>query len=218
MFNYEELKTRHRAERDAYPQSLSLRVHRALSWLDRAEQETADADARFMFLWVAFNAAYANNLEDRQNTGEQKLFNEFLGRLIDADKEQQLYALLWDRYAGDVRLFVDNQFVYRDFWDAQTGIIGEDVWQQNFAKSKAAFNKAMASMNTKAMLGILFQRLYVLRNQLIHGGATWNGKVNRPQVESGTAILGDIVPVVIHLMMNQPNQVWGDPIYPVVEV
>ena len=73
-------------------------------------------------------------------------------------------------------------------------------------------------MNTKAMLGILFQRLYVLRNQLIHGGATWNGKVNRPQVESGTAILGDIVPVVIHLMMNQPNQVWGDPIYPVVEV
>mgnify|MGYP006209167631 FL=1 len=68
------------------------------------------------------------------------------------------------------------------------------------------------------MLGILFQRLYVLRNQLIHGGATWNGKVNRSQVESGTAILGDIVPVVIHLMMKQPNQIWGDPIYPVVEV
>jgi hypothetical protein len=218
MFSYKELKDIHRETREGFPESLSLRTHRALSWLDRAERETEDADARFIFLWVAFNAAYANNLEDRQDAGEQQLFNEFLGRLIDSDKEQQLYALLWDRYAGDVRLFVDNQFVYRDFWDAQTGVIDEDVWQVRFAKSKAAFNKAMAGMNTKAMLGILFQRLYVLRNQLIHGGATWNGKVNRSQVESGTAILGDIVPVVIHLMMKQPNQIWGDPIYPVVEV
>jgi hypothetical protein len=30
--DYERLKTRHRAERDAYPPNLSLRVHRALSW------------------------------------------------------------------------------------------------------------------------------------------------------------------------------------------
>jgi len=218
LFSYEELKARHRAERDDYPQSLSLRVHRALSWLDRAERETEDADARFIFLWVAFNAAYANNLEDRQNIGEQRLFSEFLGKLADSDKDQQLYMLLWDRYAKDIRAFVDNQFVYKHFWDFQNGLMTEEQWQESFDKSKKAFAASLGKkMDTKTMLSILFQRLYVLRNQLVHGGATWNGKVNRSQVESGAAILQDIVSVVINLMMNNPNQTWGDPIYPVVE-
>ena len=33
-----ELKERQRAERDGHSEGLALRVHRALSWLDRAEQ------------------------------------------------------------------------------------------------------------------------------------------------------------------------------------
>ena len=46
--NYITLKERHRAERDDYPQSTSLRLHRALSWLDRAEQCEDDPDAQFI--------------------------------------------------------------------------------------------------------------------------------------------------------------------------
>ena len=38
---------------------LSLRLHRALSWLNRAEQLADDPDSQFIFLWIAFNAAYA---------------------------------------------------------------------------------------------------------------------------------------------------------------
>lgn len=37
MMNYEPLKTRHRAEREEWPENLGLRVHWALSWLDRME-------------------------------------------------------------------------------------------------------------------------------------------------------------------------------------
>ena len=33
MANYETLKARQRLERDRYPENLSIRVHRALSWL-----------------------------------------------------------------------------------------------------------------------------------------------------------------------------------------
>ena len=60
--SHENLKTRQRETRDKFPEALSLRVHRALSWLDRAEKETEDIDAKFIFLWVAFNAAYANEI------------------------------------------------------------------------------------------------------------------------------------------------------------
>ncbi|WP_425067816.1 hypothetical protein [Reyranella sp.] len=35
----------------------------------------------------------------------------------------------------------------------------------------------------------ILDRLYVLRNQLLHGGATWNSSVNRSQVRDGAAVL-----------------------------
>jgi hypothetical protein len=40
------LKQRHRRERKALPVNLNLRVHRALSWLGRADSEQDDPDAR----------------------------------------------------------------------------------------------------------------------------------------------------------------------------
>lgn len=55
--SYERLKQRHRAERDGHHENLTLRVHRSLSWLNRAEQ-AEDLDGQFIFLWIAFNAAY----------------------------------------------------------------------------------------------------------------------------------------------------------------
>ena len=44
---------------------------------------------------------------------------------------------------------------------------------------------------------MLFDRLYVLRNQLVHGGATWNSSVNRGQVKAGAEILAFLVPVFV---------------------
>ena len=52
----------------------------------------------------------------------------------------------------------------------------------------------------------------------MHGGATWGSGVNRSQVKDGANILGQVVPVIIHLMMEHPKKDWGEPCYPVVEV
>jgi hypothetical protein len=59
---YSQLKQRHRAERAHYPHHVSLRVARMLSWLYRAESCQNNPDGQFVFLWVAFNAAYAQEL------------------------------------------------------------------------------------------------------------------------------------------------------------
>ena len=56
----------------------------------------------------------------------------------------------------------------------------------------------------------------MLRNQLVHGGATWNSGVNRAQVRDGAAILSVLMPVFVDLMMDNPNADWGRPFYPVV--
>lgn len=50
--SYQELKQRHRQERDAQHSNLRLRVHRALSWLDRAEQvKLRGGQPRPLFRW-----------------------------------------------------------------------------------------------------------------------------------------------------------------------
>ena len=64
---------------------------------------------------------------------------------------------------------------------------------------------------------MLCNRLYTLRNQLIHGGATWNSAINRNQVRDGVRILSWLLPIFIDLMMDAPDADWGGLHYPVVD-
>ena len=215
--NFQQLKARQRATRDQFPESLGLRVHRALSWLNRAEQESEDHYAKSIFLWVAFNAAYANEIPNRQNFSERKLFQGFLGRLIDSDADQLLYELVWDQFSGAIRLLIDNKYVFQPFWDFHNGQKTEEAWQLAFKRSKSSALRALGREDTRKVMGIMFDRLYTLRNQLLHGGATWNSKINRSQISQGAEIMGQVVPTVIHLMMDDYQRVWGDACYPVVD-
>jgi len=216
-YTFEHLKAIQRQKRDAFQEALSLRTHRALSWLHRAEQEEDDEDARFIFLWIAFNAAYANEIHNRQDFSEKRLLLSFLNRLIEADKDDLIYKAVWEHFPKSIRLLLGNKYVFQPFWEYQNGRMEEQHWLELFERSKYAANRALGRMDTKKVLAIVFDRLYVLRNQIVHGGSTWNSGVNRSQVSDSAKILGFIVPIVIHLMMENAHQGWGDPCYPVVE-
>ena len=211
-----ELKARQRAERDAYPPGLTMRVHRALSWLDRAEQ-CEDDDGRFIFLWIAFNAAYANDLGDGDRLYEKQAFGQFLDKLIELDAQDVLYKLIWNEFPGSIRVLLKNHYVFEPFWEFHRGNIAEDEWQAQFDRANRGAFKALTEHRTGAVLSIVLSRMYTLRNQLIHGGATWNSAVNREQLRDCTAFLGKLVPFVIHLMMDHPETLWGDACYPVVD-
>ena len=49
----------------------------------------------------------------------------------------------------------------------------------------------------------------------VSGGATWYSAVNRRQVGDAATILWFIVPMLVYLMLEHPNQGWGRPCYPV---
>jgi len=95
---YQQLKERQRAERGDWPENLGLRVHRALSWLDRAEQfeEQEDVDGQFIFLWIAFNAAYATDIDEKYRDSEQQTFRGFLDMLTQLDAGSRRFdGLVW---------------------------------------------------------------------------------------------------------------------------
>ena len=214
---FASLKERQRRERHGYPDNIGLRIHRALSWLDRAEQCGDDNDARFVFLWIAFNAAYANEIDDRGLFTERALFRNFIGRLVKLDRNRLLFDLVWSEFSSSIRVLLNNRYVFGPFWDFHNGRINQAEWKSRFSKAKAAANKALSANDTESLLANLFSRLYVLRNQIIHGGATWNSSTNREQVRDCTNILAKIVPFIILIMMDNPKVLWGDPCYPVVD-
>ena len=216
LLSYKTLKAMHRAERSGYTDDLSLRMHRALSWLGRSEGEVEDDDCRFLFLWIAFNAAYAREFDGRRGFSERRLLVRFLGRLIESDDHNLIYDAVWHSYSNSIRVFLDNQFVFQPYWDYHAGRIAEEDWIEKFQRSKGAVSRSLGRQNTRKLLAIVFDRLYTLRNQLVHGGSTWNSRVNRGQLNEGVKILGLLVPLMIFLMMYRSYQDWGEPCYPVM--
>lgn len=216
------LKAKQRSIRDGFPKGagMGLRVHRTISWIGRAESEVAQADddARFIFLWIAFNAAYADEREFQSIApGERQSFKNYFGKLVRLDTERQIYNALWNRFSGPVRLLLKNKYVFNPFWQHHNGIEGFEDWRDRFRVSDRKFRRVFQSGDTVMVLSFVFDRLYVLRNQLVHGGSTWNSSVNRDQVRAGAEILGFLMPVFVDIMMDNPHEDWGQPFYPVVE-
>lgn len=215
--SHENLKAKQREIRDAFPDNLGLRIHRALSWLKRAEMELDDCDGAFIFYWIAFNAAYAKDKMEEIATGERSAFDEYFEKLIAVDIDHAIYSAIWERFSGSIRLLLDNRHVFQPFWSHHNQLPGYDDWEDRFERSKGKIRISLGEMDTKVILSTLFDRLYVLRNQLVHGGATWNSKVNRSQVQDGARILAFLVPLFIDLMMDNPEVSWGAPYYPVID-
>jgi hypothetical protein len=197
-------------------QDLSLRVHRALSWLGRAEQETArdDPDASFIFHWIAFNAAYADDLPEYDSPSEKKAFEKYFERLMIADKHREIYGAIVENFPGEISTLLKNRYVFGPFWSAQSKRTQSEDWSRQFDRLKTTTEADLDKQHTTRVLVEIFLRLNVLRNQLIHGGATWRGRVNREQVRDGALILGFLVPLFVELMMESPTAEWGLPRYP----
>ena len=217
MSSYALLKDHHRAIRDGMPKALNMRIHRALSWLNRAEQCENDPDGRFIFLWIAFNSAYAQELPREQRLSTALTFTDFLGRLHREDVDGHLDWLVWKEFSGPIRVLLDNPYVFESFWAYHRGHMSEDSWKERFERGKQRANQLLASGNTPDLLALVLQRIYTVRNQLMHGGATWNGSVNRAQLQDCCNIMGKLVPVIIAIMLGSTETEWGETCYPVVE-
>ena len=209
------LKTRHREVVERHTEPSRVRLHRAISWLGRAESETHDDDARFIFQWIAFNAAYARELGFE--TPERDRLRDFFALACSADAGGQLHRALFDRFSGSIRTLIENKFVFEPFWRALREHDSSDRWRVQFDGGRKAAMSSLLAGDCPAVLGIVFDRLYVLRNQLVHGGATWNSSVNRAQVRDGTAILAALLPILIETMLDHPELEFGSVLYPVLE-
>lgn len=212
------------------------RVRRARSWLKRSKRcvrdrqkaantqdETALYCEQFIFLWIAFNAAYGQEPFGSQATvkerKERDKFKSFLSRVVELDEDRIIYHALWNKYSGPVRTLIENKWVYCVFWDWVRGHPNGIGWEEQFAKEKKACFTYLGNCNVSAVLSIVFDRLYQLRNQILHGGTTFAKTWGRPQMKQCCEIMATLVPAIIGIMESNietdpDSKIWGDVAYP----
>lgn len=167
--------------KQSYPEPFRLRMHRALSWLGKAEASLDDWDSQFIALWIAFNAAYAKEPVQGYAASDRDEFRQFIQTICRLDEEHWIYDLVWHTFSGSFKALLDNRYAFRPFWDYHNGYISESAWQEQFASARKKAHSALANKDTDTILAIVFDRLYTIRNQLVHGGATYASSINRQQ-------------------------------------
>lgn len=212
-----ELHTLFKARRESedFTSALRVRLHRAVSWVKSAEKYEQDEDIAFSSYWIAFNACYAQNGISRDETERHKL-KQFLNKLIQHDTEQHIYHCLWYNYSDYIRGLVNNHYLFPLFWESLHN--PKIDWKPRFEHSKKQAFQALANNETQYLLGIAFDRLYTLRNQIIHGGATYQSSINRQQLRDSVAFMKNIMPFIIQIIIENPAVDWGKIFYPPVEV
>ena len=178
-----------------------------------------DRDTAFLLYWIAFNAAYAKEEKPRS---EQDAFRKFFKTLVRLDGRRAVHDEICRRFDARIRKVVDNVFLFEPFWEkAKDRAEGADAepdaeWNRDFRTESERVREALADPaqgDPLTVLVTLFRRLYTLRNQLVHGGATWGGRLNRYSVESGEEILGVVMPIFLRIMRENPDENWGAPPY-----
>lgn len=218
MSQFDYLREKLRRLRDQNPADLNLRSHRAVTWLCRSDEVfDTDPDAAFIFAWISFNAAYARDLGNDPSGPARSIFQDFFASLVAADPNGRIAHELWYQHEGLIARLLDNRFIFSPFWRFHNGDASFSDWQERFDRAKEIAREAIERENTPLVLSIIFDRLYVLRNQLIHGGATWGSWVNRSQVTDGTEILHCLMPIFINTMISATDRDWGTAHYPVIE-
>ena len=203
------------------------RLQRSKSWLERASSEP-DIDTKYILLWVAFNAAYALERnaakeelsEDGGDPADWKLRKRFFEILANV-RSRQIHTTIRGQLWNPTTNIMKNEYVFWGFWESLTDAHFD--WRNWRFKSKFEYDKdeVMRRLmragveNTSYVLQRVFDRLAVLRNQLMHGCATQQGWLNRRQVVDGTRILEVLVPLFVSIMEDEPQQAWGKISYPV---
>ncbi len=185
------------------------RLRRALSWLGRAERTTEDeTDERFLFLWIAFNAAYVPNRAQRSSSDtEFQLSLGFLRRILELDQYRLLEHLMEQHLGDSISLLVGNPYVFEPFWS------GDRSWKMLFSRDNAKLQEAFRRRQVVQCFYLVLKRLHVLRNQIVHGGSTHASEYNRSQLRDGARIMARLAPAVLGIMLDHlekhPDRGWA---------
>jgi len=121
---------------------------------------------------------------------------------------------------------LENEWIYEPYWQYIRGMSESENWCGRFQSDNEKVHEAISQVDQKirlidrvsktrengakakkdyvdGMITILtevFMRLYTLRNQIFHGGITFETGLGRKQIKDGSFMMSKLVPTILDIM------------------
>ena len=189
-----------------------IRFHRACSWIAPVEQNAAneDHDLGLISLWIAFNSLYGQwDQQKREPKPDRESSRKFIDRILELDHDEVVANALKE-HKRLVMSLLEDEYLSGYFW------------QEPSAKRAGQSKKAMYDARTWYMerrwvliLDRLLERVYLMRCQLVHGAATYGGKLNRSSLRRCVMMMQRLLPAFLLVLADHgADEDWGPMCYP----
>lgn len=225
--------TKDRTANEQTHEGIRIRLHRCLSWMDAAERIEAGshalpapddpraptrdvADATLVTRWVAFNSLYGRWDPERCETvRDGTAWREFTKRLIDLDRAHgEPVGELLRANRGLLERLVEDEFLRRHFWTSSDGV---PTPRGPSRRDRDGLRERLRDGRTTAALDLTIDRVYFLRCQLVHGGASFGSRHNRTAVGYANRFMCLFLPTAAQLIIEHGwDGDWDEICYPPV--
>ena len=194
------------------------RVERMNTWIELAEAALYE-HVRFVFYWIAYEAAYQNENSGLPD-GEER--QEFHDRLVRHDRGKLQGVLHVQR--SNVARIIELRQVHPSFWRKwreDEDVRSAEEWENSFKRRVGSdidgLNRAVrggVKREISNALNNLFRNLSIVRHQIVHGGSAGPRSRGRTQVVLGAGLLKVLVPCFRDSIQSNSDEDWGKPPYP----
>ena len=187
------------------------RVDRMNTWIELAE-EAPHEHVRFVFYWIAYEAAYQNENPELQGWEERQQLHK---RLEKHDGRRLRDLLIAQR--RDVVRILELRQAHPSFWTRRPrdeSVRSPEEWESEFVRRVKLDKRDLENLKISATLNNLFRNLNIVRNQIVHGGSAGPRSRGRTQVMLGAGLLRAFVPCFRDSIQANVDQDWGKPPFP----
>lgn len=193
---------------------IRIRLHRCWSWMRRIEELPRGSagfdDARLIYGWIALNSLFGRwDEQEREPVSDRLAVSEFLVRVVSLDRDRLIPGLL-TRHGSLAEAIAGDEYLSRYFW--------REPSEEQVRRAQACGVRVAAWASEERygrVLDLVLQRVYVARCQLMHGGATSEGQLNRRSIARCADFLGVLLPTVSVVIVDHAwDQDWGGLCYP----
>ncbi|TVQ32703.1 MAG: hypothetical protein EA376_04885 [Phycisphaeraceae bacterium] len=195
-------------------EAVRIRLHRCFSWMQRIEDLAAaglDADdARLVYGWIAMNSLYGRwDQERKEPVTDRESLATFLHRLFKHDHDDVLGATV-KAHRKLAESIVGDEFLNKHFWRE-----GDENSIRSVQRAMYRLRSEIGDGKCHKALASTLDRVYLARCQLVHGAATFEGKLNRTAVRRCARFMEIALPAITTVIIDHAwEEDWGNLCYP----
>jgi hypothetical protein len=178
----------------------------------RVEQmpEGQDHDLGLVSLWIAFNSLYGQwDCQKREPRPDRESWRAFIDRILKLDSDGYVVSALQEHKRLVISL-LDDEYLSGFFWQEPSALRAKQ-------SRKAAYSAQTWYVEKRwtMVLDQILDRIYLMRCQLVHGAATYGGKLNRTSLKRCVMMMQRLLSAFLLVWIDHgADQDWGQMCYP----